>query len=140
MFTAVVIPEVTEDLVHRTWNWYDKTLADEPKLNAGTIVLIEIMQKEAFHSSGGRTSTAWPRAAGRHILQIGSGSLNKNNTPDIHRKGLDALAECGDKILDDYAVKNCLPRDFEEFHDPVQVGCQPSDVSNDSRLMHSDVR
>ncbi|KAF2116760.1 cysteine desulfurase [Lophiotrema nucula] len=121
MFTAVVIPKVTEDLVNRTWNWYDQTLADEPRLNAGTIVLIEIMQKEAFHSSGGRTSTAWPRADGRHILQIGSGSLAKNNTPEIHRKGVDALAECGKAILDDYSVKNCLPRDFEEFHDPVQM-------------------
>lgn len=45
MMTAVVIPTVTEDLIRRTWKWFDETLLLEPKLNAGTFVLIEIMQK-----------------------------------------------------------------------------------------------
>jgi hypothetical protein len=45
MFAGVVIPEVTTDLIKRTWTWYDQALIREPKLNAGTIVLIEIMQK-----------------------------------------------------------------------------------------------
>jgi hypothetical protein len=45
MMTGVVIPTITEDLVLRTWKWFDDTLSLEPRLNAGTFVLIEIMQK-----------------------------------------------------------------------------------------------
>lgn len=43
--TGVVIPDITEDLILRTWKWFDNTLAEEPRLNAGTFVLIEMMQK-----------------------------------------------------------------------------------------------
>lgn len=50
MMTAVVIPDITGDFIERTWKWFDETLLQEPKLNAGTFVLIEIMQKVSLSS------------------------------------------------------------------------------------------
>ncbi|KAF2464921.1 cysteine desulfurase [Lindgomyces ingoldianus] len=121
MMTGVVVPIVTEDLILRTWKWFDETLVWEPKLNAGTFVLIEIMQSNAFNTVKSRSATGWPRPDGRHILQLGCGALNRECTEELHRKAIKALAEGAEQILDRYSVSDCLPRDFEEFHDPVEM-------------------
>jgi hypothetical protein len=135
MMTACVIPEINSDIINNAWNWYDKTLADEPKLNAGTFLLIEMMQKEAFNTVESRTATGWPRANGRHILQLGCGSLNQNATPEVHRKAIDCLGKAAEEIYDKYSVGDCLPRDFEEFHDPVKVGVP---ILRNETCMHTD--
>lgn len=122
MMTASVIPEVNGALIERTWNWFDQTLRKEPKLNAGTFVLIEIMQREAFGSVKSRTETGWPRPTGRHILQIGCGVLHKNSTDEIHALATTLLGNGAVEICDNYSDGDCLPRDFEEFHKPAEVG------------------
>jgi hypothetical protein len=128
MFTAVVIPAVTEDLIRNTWKWFDDTLAKEPQLSAGSIVLIEIMQKSAFSSVKSRSDTGWPRASGRHILQLGCGALN-GCSDEVHNLGVKLLGEAAKDILKgEYSVGTCLPRDFEEFHDPIEVSLQASVV------------
>ncbi|KAF2655312.1 cysteine desulfurase [Lophiostoma macrostomum CBS 122681] len=121
MMTAVVIPEITEDLIKRTWTWFDQTLIREPKLNAGTFVLIEIMQKEAFNSVKSRSDTGWPRADGRHVLQLGTGALNASCTKEVYDLAVQSLADGAKAICDNYSVENCLPRDWEEFHDAIQM-------------------
>jgi len=121
MMTAVVIPEVTEDLIRRAWKWYEETLAKEPKANAGTFVLIELMQKEAFNLVKSRQDTGWPRPlGGRHILQLGAGSL-KGSEDDVHKFTVDRLADAASEILDGYNPGHCLPRDFEPLHEPVKI-------------------
>ncbi|PSN68843.1 FAD-binding domain-containing protein [Corynespora cassiicola Philippines] len=121
MMTAVVVPRITEDLIRRTWKWFDDTLSEQPELNAGTFVIIEMMQKQTFSNAKSRSATAYPRPEnGRHILQLGTGALN-GCTKEVHRKAVDRLAAGAHEILDRYSAGNCLPRDFEEFHDPVHV-------------------
>jgi hypothetical protein len=58
------------------------------------------------------------------VLQLGTGALNANCTKEIHDLGVQLLAEGSKEICDNYAVGNCLPRDWEEFHDAVEVGFQ----------------
>ncbi|KAF2873051.1 cysteine desulfurase [Massariosphaeria phaeospora] len=120
MMTGVVIPAITEDLIRRTWKWFDETLIMEPKLNAGTFVLIELMQKEAFNTVKSRADTGWPRSKGRHILQFGCGAL-KGCSEELQKVATERLAAGAREILDEYSVGDCLPRDFEEFHDPVEM-------------------
>ncbi|KAF2017337.1 cysteine desulfurase [Aaosphaeria arxii CBS 175.79] len=120
MMTAVAIPSTSEELIKRTWNWFDQTLQREPKLNAGTFVLIEIMQKPALNTVS-KNETGWPRPDARHILQLGCGALAKDNSPDLHQKAVKYLADGAKQICDVYSVSDCLPRDFEEFHDPLQL-------------------
>ena len=120
MMTAVVIPEIDEETIHRTFKWFDDALVREPKLSAGTFVLIEIMQKAAFQSVE-RDATGWPRPRGRHILQLGCGALSLEATPDVHRAAVDTLAKGAKEILQHYEGGNCLPRDYEEFHNSKQV-------------------
>jgi hypothetical protein len=48
LFTAFVIPALTEDIILRTWKWFDEMLEAEPKLAAGAVVLVEMMQKVRF--------------------------------------------------------------------------------------------
>lgn len=121
MMTGVVIPEVNGALIERTWNWFDQTLRKEPKLNAGTFVLIEIMQGNAFSSVKSRAETGWPRPKGRHILQIGCGALHTNSTDEVHVLATKLLGEGAEVICDDYSASDCLPRDFEEFHKPAEM-------------------
>ncbi|KAF2740985.1 cysteine desulfurase [Polyplosphaeria fusca] len=121
MMNGVVIPELTPDIIRKTWKWFDDTLLQEPKANAGTFVLIEMMQRPSFNSVKERTATGWPRPQGRHILQIGTGVLNAVCTQDLHDYAEKRLGAGGPEILPDYSAANCLPRDFEVFHDPVQM-------------------
>jgi hypothetical protein len=120
MMSAIVIPSITEDLIRKTWKWYDESLIKEPKLNAGTFVLIEMMQKEAFNIVESRSATAWPRPSGRHILQLGTGAL-KDSGEEIHRFAARRLANAAKEILDEYKSGDCIPRDFEPFHEPEKV-------------------
>jgi len=120
MMSAIVIPSITEDLIRKTWKWYDESLIKEPKLNAGTLVLIEMMQKEAFNIVESRSATAWPRPSGRHILQLGTGAL-KDSGEEIHRFAARRLANAAEEILDEYKSGDCIPRDFEPFHEPEKV-------------------
>ncbi|KAF1996180.1 hypothetical protein P154DRAFT_580111 [Amniculicola lignicola CBS 123094] len=79
------------------------------------------MQKNAFNSVKSRSETGWPRANGRHILQLGCGALN-GCSDEVHDLGVQLLAEAAKDILkDEYSVGDCLPRDYEEFHDPVEM-------------------
>jgi len=120
MMTAVIIPEVTEEIIHRAFKWYDEALTREPKLSAGTLVLIEVMHKAAFQSVE-RNATGWPRPRGGHVLQLGSGALSHDSTPEIHAMAVEALAKSAKEILQNYDAGDCMPRDFEEFHDARQV-------------------
>lgn len=120
MMTAVIIPEITEEIIHRAFKWYGEALIREPKLNAGTLVLIEVMHKAAFQSVE-RNATGWPRPRGGHVLQLGSGALNRESTPEIHALAVDTLAKGVKEILQQYDAGDCMPRDFEEFHDASQV-------------------
>ncbi|ORY06215.1 cysteine desulfurase [Clohesyomyces aquaticus] len=121
MMTAVVIPNITEQLILRAWKWYDDTLAEEPKLNAGTFVLIELMQSNAFNSVKSRSETGFPRPNGRHILQLGTGALNRECTAEMHKKAVKALDDGAKQIPDRFSHGDCLPRDFEEIHEPRQM-------------------
>lgn len=123
MMTGVVIPSITEDVIRRTWKWFDDTLALEPKLNAGTFVLIEMMQKSAFNTVTSRADTGWPRPNGRHILQIGTGALN-GCSKEVDRLAEERLRAGAQDICEKYSVGDCLPRDFEECHNPVEVSLQ----------------
>ncbi|KAF2712030.1 FAD-binding domain-containing protein [Pleomassaria siparia CBS 279.74] len=120
MMTAVVIPVVTEDLIKKTFKWYEDSLAQQPKLNAGTFVLIELMQKEAFNSVKSRKDTGWPRPNGRHILQLGTGAL-KDSGEELHKFAVKRLADAASEILDDYKTGDCMPRDFEGHHEPEKI-------------------
>jgi hypothetical protein len=120
MMSAIIIPSITEDLIRKTWKWYDESLIKEPKLNAGTLVLIELMQKEAFNIVEFRSATAWPRPHGRHILQLGTGAL-KDSGEEIHKFAMKRLADAATEILDEYNSGDCMPRDFEPFHEPEKV-------------------
>lgn len=42
--SAVTIPDFDEDLILRTWKWFNTTLEKDPRLSAGAFALIEIMQ------------------------------------------------------------------------------------------------
>jgi len=43
--SGATIPELTEDLIFRTWKWFNDLLKQDPKLSAGAFALIEILQK-----------------------------------------------------------------------------------------------
>ena len=43
--SAITIPSINEELILRTWKWYDELLQEDPNQGAGAFVLIEIMQK-----------------------------------------------------------------------------------------------
>lgn len=45
MMSAITIPSINEELILRTWKWYDELLQEDPNQGAGAFVLIEIMQK-----------------------------------------------------------------------------------------------
>ena len=51
IMTGIVIPTISEELIKKAWKWLDETLRIEPKLSAGTFVLIEIMQKARAFTS-----------------------------------------------------------------------------------------
>jgi hypothetical protein len=120
MMSAVIISRITEDLIRKAWKWYEDTLIKEPKVNAGTFVLIELMQKEAFNTVESRSATAWPRPSGRHILQLGTGAL-KDLGEEIHEFAAKRLADAATEILDVYKSGDCIPRDFEPCHEPEKV-------------------
>jgi hypothetical protein len=142
MMTATVIPTLTEEMIFRAFEWFDETLQLEPKLGAGSFVLIEIMQKVRSHSTGeelsnaiqdafqhvDRTETGWPRPKGRHVLQLGTGALNKNCTPEVHNLATKCLKDGAEKVCDKYSAGDCLPRDYEEFHSPVEVCCMSREI------------
>jgi hypothetical protein len=89
-------------------------------MNAGTLVLIELMQKEAFNTTESRSATAWPRPSGRHILQLGTGAL-KDSGEEIHKLAVKRLADAATEILDEYKSGDCMPRDFEPCHEPEKA-------------------
>ncbi|KAF2808903.1 FAD binding domain-containing protein [Mytilinidion resinicola] len=117
MMSAITIPAFDEAMIHRTWNWFDQLLAEEPLLNAGTFVLVELMQRPAFNSTKSSEDTAWPRPSNRHIMQLGTGGL-KGCSPEVHAKAVKGLADAQTTICPESKASDLIPRDFEVFHDP----------------------
>lgn len=59
---AVTIPALDEQLILRTWKWFDDLIRLDPKLAAGSFVLIEVMQKVSYHprtTSTTKLTTEW---------------------------------------------------------------------------------
>ena len=92
--SAPLIAEVDEKLIERAWDWYGESIQLYEGLGVGSTVLLEFMQEvhplflitaqdhnanrlqDAYNSSGGRGTTAWPhggvtkKTGRRHVMQL----------------------------------------------------------------------
>lgn len=78
MFTAVVVPTLTEGIILRAFEWFDETLKAEPNLAAGTIVLIELMQKvSAYFTKFGRKTNNDFRTRSSTLFEVRMAGLDQ---------------------------------------------------------------
>lgn len=104
------------------WNARSDRINAEGKAISTSLIFTLTRFQEAFQTVKSRSETGWPHVKGRHILQLGTGALNRESTDEVHKMAVQCLADGAKEICDAYSAGDCLPRDFEEFHDPVQVG------------------
>ncbi|OQE02730.1 hypothetical protein PENVUL_c039G07906 [Penicillium vulpinum] len=72
--SCLVISDIDEQLISRAWHWIESLTLKDPSLClGGTYVLIEFMQKPAFHSVDPMLR-AWPGTSGQSVLQLGTGA------------------------------------------------------------------
>ncbi|KIX94202.1 uncharacterized protein Z520_10229 [Fonsecaea multimorphosa CBS 102226] len=113
--SGATIPHLDEEMILRSWRWFNELLAKDPRQSAGAFVLIEIMQPPAFSSISSRTDTAWPHTNNRHILQLGTGSFPGSLESDA--LSLKALADAPFEISRTHTNADYIPNFIESFND-----------------------
>lgn len=117
--SGVTVPAITEQLIIKGWNWFFNLIKTDPKLAAGSYILIEVMQKPAFQSISSSGDCAWPHTANQSILQLGTGALP--GSPETDGLALKALAEAPYQICESYSGADHIPNFVDSFHDPNKV-------------------
>ncbi|EXJ76697.1 uncharacterized protein A1O5_01205 [Cladophialophora psammophila CBS 110553] len=113
--SGATIPNLDEEIIFRSWKWFNELLAKDPRQSAGAFVLIEVMQTPAFSSISSRQDTAWPHTANRHILQLGTGSFP--GSPESDALSLKALAEAPFEISPTHTKADYIPNFINSFND-----------------------
>ncbi|OQV00655.1 FAD binding domain-containing protein isoform 2 [Cladophialophora immunda] len=113
--SGATLPDLDEEVIWRSWRWFNELLAKDPRQSAGAFVLIEIMQPPAFSSTSARTDTAWPHTNNRHILQLGTGSFP--GSPESDALSLKALSEAPFEISPTHSRADYTPNFIDSFND-----------------------
>ncbi|OAP61534.1 hypothetical protein AYL99_03737 [Fonsecaea erecta] len=118
--SGATIPHLDEEIVLRSWKWFNELLAKDPRQSAGAFALIEVMQPPAFSSISSRTDTAWPHTNNRHILQLGTGSFP--GSPESDAVSLKVLADAAFEISLTHTKADYIPNFINSFND-VEAVC-----------------
>ncbi|KAK5050822.1 hypothetical protein LTR84_003381 [Exophiala bonariae] len=117
---GVTVPEVSEELITKAWDWYVGLKNQDPGLVKGTYVLLEMMQKPAYQSlSYPSTQTAWPHTTHQHNLQLGTGIPPGN--PKSDALAYKAMAEGPYQIRSEHTAGDYFPNFIEDFVDAKKV-------------------
>ncbi|KIX09742.1 uncharacterized protein Z518_00823 [Rhinocladiella mackenziei CBS 650.93] len=117
--SGATLPDLDEALIFRTWDWFNKLLAKDPRLSAGAFALIEIMQPPAFSTLTSPTSAAWPHTKNRHILQLGTGAFPGSAESDA--LAIKALAEAPWEISLTHTEADYIPNFIDSFNDVQKI-------------------
>ncbi|KAK5715958.1 hypothetical protein LTR15_009783 [Elasticomyces elasticus] len=90
--------DLDEDMLVRAWKWYEDCIEAHPGFGAGSTVLLEFMQKNAFDSSPSRTSTGWPHSGHRHVMQVLLGCKPETAPPNIKDIAMQRLQAVGKEV------------------------------------------
>ncbi|KAK3626642.1 hypothetical protein LTR56_019708 [Elasticomyces elasticus] len=90
--------DLDEGMLVRAWKWYEDCIEAHPGFGAGSTVLLEFMQKNAFNSSPSRTSTGWPHSGHRHVMQVLLGCKPETAPPNIKDIAMQRLQAVGKEI------------------------------------------
>ena len=150
-WSPLAIPEMTEEVVVRSFEWFDKVSAAEGSIKDNGYLIFEVMQKvrpaqtsnsiaisnsqiqTTFnHSSLTRASTAWPHPLGaRHILLLGTG-CRPDASESENKLARKLIMEGYDYIFENrkIAETDFVPNTIEDFHDTKKVRNERNPLPN----------
>jgi hypothetical protein len=120
----MVVPKLTEDIILKSFEWYNKVQMAGPSIKECVYLLFELFCTR--DSLTPRTDSAWPRPKGfKHLVLLGAGTKPGASAEE------DVLAE---KLVKDGMefvfggdVKaDIVPNAAESFHDIKAVSLLPS--------------
>ncbi|TKA62983.1 hypothetical protein B0A55_10741 [Friedmanniomyces simplex] len=100
--------KLVDEMLVRAWKWYEDCIEAHLGFGAGSTVLLEFMQENAFNSSPSRASTAWPHSGHRHVLQLVLGCKPETAPPNIKDLVMKRLQAAGREVAGE--------RETWEFH------------------------
>ncbi|OQD91215.1 hypothetical protein PENSOL_c057G04362 [Penicillium solitum] len=119
--SCLIISHVDEELISKAWHWIENLTLKDPSLSlGGTYLLIEFMQKSAFHSVD-PTLRAWPGTRGQSILQIGTGApCHLGESRELAYREIREAPSfiCGQ---DERRELQYFTHSLEEFNDPRKI-------------------
>jgi hypothetical protein len=85
-WSPIIIPKITEDVILKSFEWYEDATASSDAIKDGVYLLFELFS--ARDSLTARTDSGWPRPVGfRHMVLLGAGTSPRASAVD------DALAK-----------------------------------------------
>ncbi|KAK0887585.1 hypothetical protein LTR02_017085 [Friedmanniomyces endolithicus] len=110
-----------DELLVRTWKWYEDSIEAHPGFGAESTVLLEFMQENAFSSSPSCISTGWPHSSHRHILQLVLRCKPETAPRNIQEIAMKRLQAAGRDIAGDRKTGEFHPGFLNEWNDLRQI-------------------
>ncbi|KAK0367310.1 hypothetical protein LTR91_007437 [Friedmanniomyces endolithicus] len=113
--------DLDDEMLVRVWKWYEDSIEAHPGFGAGSTVLLEFMQENAFNSSSSRNSTAWPHSGHRHVLQLVLGCKPETAPANVQEIVMKRFHAAGREVAGDRETREFLPWFLNEWNDLRQV-------------------
>jgi len=114
-WSPIVIPELTEEIIVKSFDWYDKVVATGGSIkDCGYLVFELFCTRDSLTS---RIDSAWPRPSGFiHQLLLGAGSHPSGGAAE-DAKAKQLVAEGTKDVFGPGVEVDIVPNAMEDFHD-----------------------